>query len=158
VTIRKASPDDLGLIHDIRRDAILGIESDDLDDPQAWADRRSPEFFADRVAAGDVVVAVSGSSALGWGSSSGDCVTGVYVRPSSGRMGVGCAILSRLEDEIAKRGHEFATLESSPNARRFYVELGYTSVGPPDEDGAVPMRKALRVPGSRLAEEHEERR
>ena len=44
------------------------------------------------------------------------------------------------------RGHECATLDSSPNAVGFYVKLGYTPVGPPDDDGAVPMRKALRVP------------
>ncbi len=67
VTIREASSDDLDIIHDIRRDAILGIESDDFGvvERQAWADRRSPEFFAERVAAGDVVLAVSGSSGLG---------------------------------------------------------------------------------------------
>lgn len=149
VTIRKASADDLGSIYDIRRDAILGIESDDLGviDRQAWADRRSPEFYAERVAAGDAVLAVSGSSALGWGSSSGDGITGLYIRSSSCRMGVGRAIMSSLETGIVERGHECATLESSPNAVGFYAKLGYTSVGPPDNNGAVPMRKAFRVPG-----------
>ena len=147
VTIRKASSDDLGIIHDIRRDAIFGI-SDDFGaiERQAWADRRSPEFFAERVAAGDVVLAVSGSSGLGWGSSSRDYISGVYIRSSSGRTGVGRAIMSRLESDIVKRGHECATLDSSPTAVGFYVKLGYTPVGPPDDDGAVPMRKALRVP------------
>jgi hypothetical protein len=40
VAIRKASSDDLDIIHDIRRDAILGIESDDFGviERQAWAD------------------------------------------------------------------------------------------------------------------------
>ena len=53
LTIRKASSDDLGIIHDIRRDAILGISDDfGVVERQAWADRRSPEFFAERVAAG----------------------------------------------------------------------------------------------------------
>jgi putative acetyltransferase len=148
VTIRKASSADLGIIHDIRRDAILGIESDDFGvvERHAWADRRSPEFFARRVAAGDVVLAVSGSSGLGWGSSSGNYISGVYVRSSSGRTGVGRAIMSRLEAGIVKRGHEYATLDSSPNAVGFYIKLGYASVGPPDDDGALPMRKALRVP------------
>jgi putative acetyltransferase len=146
VTIRKANSGDLGVIHDIRRDAILGIASGDLRaiDRQAWADRRSPEFFAERVAAGEVVLAVSGSRALGWGSSSGDCITGVYIRSSSGRMGVGRAIMASLEADVAKRGHECATLEASPNAVGFYAKLGYTSVGPPGDDGAVPMRKSLR--------------
>jgi hypothetical protein len=45
-----------------------------------------------------------------------------------------------------KRGHECATLDSSPSAVGFYVKLGYTPVGPPDDDEAVPMRKTLRVP------------
>lgn len=64
LTIRKANLNDLGIIHDIRRDAILGIESDELGitKRQAWADSRSPEFYAQRVAAGDVVLAVSASS------------------------------------------------------------------------------------------------
>jgi putative acetyltransferase len=143
VMIRKASSLDLGIIHDIRRDAILGIESDDFGavERHAWADRRSPDFFARRVAAGEVVLAVSGSNPLGWGSSSGHHVSGVYVRPSSGRTGVGRAIMSRLEADILKRGHEYATLDSSPNAVGFYIKLGYRSVGPPDDDGALPMKK-----------------
>ena len=80
VTIRKARSADLGIIYDIRRDAILGIDSGDFGviERQAWADRRSPEFFAGRVATGDVVLAVSGSHGLGWGSSSGDYISGVY--------------------------------------------------------------------------------
>ena len=154
VTIRKASLDDLGIIHDIRRDAILGIESDELGiaKRRAWADRRSPEFYAQRVAAGDVVLAVSASSAIGWGSSSGDRITGIYIRSSSGHIGVGRAIMSSLEADIVKRGHACATLESSPNAVGFYTELGYTSVGLPDDDGAVPMKKLLNTRLERTAE------
>lgn len=151
VTIRKAGLDDLGIIHDIRRDAILGIESDELDirGRQAWADRRSPEFYEERVATGDVVLADSAGSAIGWGSSSGDCITGIYIRSSSGRIGVGRAIMSSLEADIVKRGHESATVESSPNAVGFYTKLGYTSVGLPDDDGAVPMKKRLRMSDAR---------
>lgn len=148
VTIRKASLYELDIIHDIRRDAILGIESDAFGavERQAWADRRSPGFFAERVAASDVVLAVSESGELGWGSSSGDYISGVYIRSSSGRTGVGRAIMSRLESDIVKRGHDCAKLDSSRNAVEFYVKLGYAPVGPPDDGGTVPMRKALRVP------------
>jgi ribosomal protein S18 acetylase RimI-like enzyme len=147
VTIRRGSLDDLVIIHDIRRDAILGISDDfGVIERQAWADSRSPEFFAERIVAGDVVLAVSGNCELGWGSSSGDYISGVYIRSSSGRMGVGRAIMSRLESDIMKRGHEYATLESSPNAVGFYVKLGYTPIGSLNDDSAVPMRKALRVP------------
>jgi ribosomal protein S18 acetylase RimI-like enzyme len=145
VTIRKASSDDLSSIYDIRRDAILGISDDpEAIDRQAWADSRSAEFFADRIATSDVVLAVSGSIALGWGSSSAAHISGVYIRSSSGRTGIGRAIMSRLESDIMKRGHAYATLDSSPNAIGFYVKLGYAPVGLPDADGAVPMKKALR--------------
>src|SRR5438067_13636913 len=138
VTIRKASSADLSIIHDIRRDAILGISDDfGVIERQAWADRRSPGFFAERVAAGDVVLAVSGSSGLGWGSSSGDYISGVYIRSSSGRTGVGRALMSRLESDIMKRGHECATLDSSRNAVGFYIKLGYALVGLPDHAGAL---------------------
>src|SRR5260370_42243523 len=106
VTIRKASSDDLGIIHNIRRDAILGISDDfGVIARQGWADRRSPEFFAERVAAGDVVLAVSESSGLGWGSSAGDYVGGVYVRSSSGRPGLGRPSMSTPEADMVKRGH-----------------------------------------------------
>jgi GNAT superfamily N-acetyltransferase len=53
--------------------------------------------------------------------------------------------MSRLESDIVKRGHECATLDSSPNAVGFYVKLGYTPAGPLNDDGAVPMRKALEI-------------
>ena len=76
---------------------------------------------------------------------SGRC-SGVYVRSSLGRTGVGRAIMSRLESDIVKRGHECATLDSSPNAVGFYIKLGYALVGLPDNAGALPMRKTLRVP------------
>jgi putative acetyltransferase len=150
VTIRKARSAHLRIIYDIRRDAILGIDSSDFGviERQAWADRRSPQFFAGRVATGDVVLAVSGNNGLGWGSSSGDYISGVYVRSSLGRTGVGRAIMSRLESDIVKRGHECATLDSSPNAVGFYIKLGYALVGLPDNTGALPMRKTLRVPDS----------
>src|SRR5438128_12630944 len=97
VTIRKASSDDLSFIHDIRRDAILGIADDvGVIERQVWADRRSPEFFAGRVAAGDVVLAVSGSSGLGWGSSSGHYMSGVYIRTASAGRGVARAVMAGL--------------------------------------------------------------
>ncbi len=146
ITLRTASLDDLGVIHAIRRDAILGVPSETgLRDRQAWADRRSPEFYAGRLAAGHVVIASSDGDDIGWGSSADEWITGLYVRSSWSRGGVGRTIMSRLETEIVKRGHACARLESSPNAVGFYITLGYAPVGLPDEDGAVPMMKLLRA-------------
>jgi hypothetical protein len=57
--------------------------------------------------------------------------------------------MARLEADIMRRGHQDATLDSSPNAVGFYIKLGYASFGPPDDDRALPMWKALRAPDAR---------
>jgi GNAT superfamily N-acetyltransferase len=145
IKLRTSSLDDLGIIHAIRRDAILGVPPvAGLSDLQTWADRRSPEFYADRLAAGNVVIASSEGKNIGWGSCSDEWITGLYVRSSWSLKGVGRTIMSRLETEIAKRWHTFARLESSANAVGFYTRLGYAPVGLPDDDGAVPMKKRVR--------------
>jgi GNAT superfamily N-acetyltransferase len=146
ITIRTASLDDLGTIHAIRRDAIFGIPSETgLSDRQMWADRRSPEFFADRVAAGQVVIARAAGDDIGWGSHADAWITGLYVRPSWSRRRVGRGIMNRLERELVQRGHTCARLASSPNASGFYCKLGYAAVGIPDGEGAVPMKKCLSM-------------
>jgi GNAT superfamily N-acetyltransferase len=145
ITLRTARLDDLSSIHAIRRDAILGVPSEaGLRDRQTWADRRTPEFFADRVVAGQVVIASAEGNDLGWGSSAEAWITGLYVRAAWSRRGVGRTLMARLETEIVQRGHACARLASSPNAVGFYTALGYMPVGLPDADGAVPMEKRLR--------------
>lgn len=142
--MRTASLDDLGSIYAIRRDAILGIPSETgLRERQVWADRRSSAFYADRLAAGMVVIAHAEGDAVGWGSSVGAAITGLYVRAAWSGRGVGRLILARLEEEIVQREHACARLEASPNAVGFYTKLGYAQVGLPDADGAVPMQKRL---------------
>lgn len=146
ITLRTASLDDLGRVHTIRRDAILGIGSGTgIRDRQAWADQRSPAYYADRLAVGQIVIASWEGDEIGWGSSAEDWITGLYVRAAWSRRGVGRTIMSRLETEIVQRGHACARLEASPNAVGFYTKLGYVSVGLPDDDGALPMQKRLRT-------------
>lgn len=146
ISLRAARPADLELIHAIRRNAILGIDSDSLSpgDRQAWADRRSPEFYARRVAEGGVVIAVSEIGSVAWGSRFDDWITGLYVHSSSRRIGVGRTLMLRLESDIVERGYATAKLESSPNAVAFYANLGYVAVGLSDDAGAIPMEKSLR--------------
>jgi GNAT superfamily N-acetyltransferase len=145
ITLRLASLDDLGILHAIRRDAILGVPSEmGLRDRQTWADRRSPEFFADRVVAGHVVIASAAGDDIGWGSSTEAWITGLYVCAAWSRRGVGRTLMSRLETEIVQRGHACARLASSPNAVGFYTTLGYAPVGLHGE-GAVPMKKRLSM-------------
>jgi hypothetical protein len=69
IQIRKAQPVDLSVMHAIRRDAILGIRSGlDANVRQAWADRRSADFYAERVAVGDAIIATLADDDVGWGA------------------------------------------------------------------------------------------
>ena len=144
IQLRNAQPDDLSAMHAIRRAAILGIAPvSDANAHQAWADSRSSDFYAERVAAGDAIIASLAGDDVGWGSSTANRITAVYVRSSSSHFGVGRILMSALEDAIHARGHGCATLESSPNALGFYAKLGYAETGVPLADGAVPMARRL---------------
>jgi GNAT superfamily N-acetyltransferase len=152
IKLRTAGLDDLATIYAIRRDAILGVPSEaSLDDSpeerlrqrQAWADKRSPNYYQDRLTAGHIIIASSEEDNIGWGSSSDDCITGLYVCSSWCCKGIGRIIMDSLEMEIFRRGYTFARLGSSPDAIGFYTKLGYESVGFPDDDRAVPMKKRL---------------
>jgi GNAT superfamily N-acetyltransferase len=146
ITLRKANLEDLGIIHAIRRDAILGIQAEFSQSALlAWADKRSPEFFADRVAANHVTIASSEGKGIAWGSSSEEWITGLYVCSSWSGRGVGRTLMSRLETEILQRENAYAKLGSSPNAIDFYTILGYVPFGLLDGDGALPMKKRLKT-------------
>ncbi|HWY79527.1 MAG TPA: GNAT family N-acetyltransferase [Candidatus Sulfotelmatobacter sp.] len=146
ITFRIASLDDLSIIHAIRRDAILGMASEiALSDRQQWADKRSPEYFRDRVVAGNIVIANVNGDNIGWASSFKEWITGLYVVPLWSSRGIGRMIMSKLETEIVKRGYTNAKLASSPNATGFYTKLGYAVVGLPNDEGAISMEKRLSI-------------
>lgn len=153
ITIRQANLRDLEVIHSIRRDAILGIKSEAMAeaDRLEWAGSRSQESFTDRVAAGELLIAMVEGIAAGWGSASGDLITGLYVCPFFALRGVGRRIMSSLESRIMSEGRTSARLESSPNALQFYKGLGYVPVAPPQDDGAIPMQKALASSETQLS-------
>lgn len=145
IAFRLADMDDLATIHEIRRDAILGsaLVGLSLAERQAWADRRSPDFFAPRVAEESLVIVEESGKPIAWGSSVENKITGIYVRSSYQRTGVGRKLMAKLELDIARRGHTIATLGSSPNAAMFYTKLGYVEVTPSNKEVAIPMEKDL---------------
>jgi predicted N-acetyltransferase YhbS len=76
-----------------------------------------------------------------------DRVAALYVSPSCAHRGVGSALLARAETSIRSRGYTAALFESSPNALVFYLRRGYVQSGPPDAEGAYPLRKDLAAVG-----------
>ena len=139
-----AQPADLDTLHSIRRAAILGVQVDLKPSVRAaWANRRGPDSFVERVAGGQVVIASLAGEDVGWGSSEGDHISALYVDPSFERRGVGRALLAELEATVTRRGHVLVRLESSLNAVSFYEQLGYVQSGALRVDGSLPMSRRL---------------
>ena len=145
MNFRKGTLEDLELIHEIRRAAILGISSKEFSrtECRTWAERRSPEYFA-RVETGAVVIVENESGeAIAWGASVGKRIEGIYVRPESGRRGVGRQLMSELEEQIRERGNSSTRLAASLNAVGFYEKLGYVALDGVSDSKTVPMVKEL---------------
>jgi putative acetyltransferase len=142
--IRRAEAADEETLADIRRGAILALAVPAMSVEQAehWAACAAPDRIARAIREHEVWVAVEGDAA-GWVEVDRDRVAALYVSPSWAGRGVGSALLARAEAAIREAGHAAARLEASQNALGFYLRRGYVRAGPPDAEGAHPLRKAL---------------
>src|SRR5262245_45314355 len=109
---------------------------------ERWATRAAADRIVRAMLDHDVWVAVDGV-AIGWVEVDRDRVAALYVSPSCSRRGVGSVLLARAETSIRSSGYAMTRLESSPNALDFYFGRGYVRCGPPDAEGAYPLRKDL---------------
>jgi putative acetyltransferase len=142
--IRRAEATDEEALARIRRNAILALAVPAMSTEQAenWAARAATDRIARAIRDHDVWVAVGGA-AIGWVEVDRDRVAALYVSPPFSRRGIGSVLLARAEAGIQSSGYATARLESSQNALDFYRRRGYVRCGPPDADGAYPLRKAL---------------
>jgi putative acetyltransferase len=142
--IRRADASDEEALAHIRRSAILtlAIPGMSMEQAETWALHTAADRIARAIWDHVVWVAVEGA-ALGWVEVDRDRVAALYVSPSRSRRGVGSALLARAETSILRSGYATARLESSQNALAFYLRRGYVRCGPPDAEGAYPLRKDL---------------
>ena len=142
--IRRAEPADEEALATIRRRAILALAVPVMSREQAerWATRGAADRVAPAIREHDVWVALE-AAPIGWVEVDRDRVAALYVSPSCSRRGVGSALLAVAETSIRSSGYETARLEASPNALDYYLRRGYLRCGPPDSDGALPLRKSL---------------
>ena len=142
--VRRADATDEEALASIRRSAILALAVPAMSSEQAeqWAARAAADRIARAMHDHDVWVAVDGV-AIGWVEVDRDRVAALYVSPSCSRRGVGSILLARAETSIRSAGYTTTRLESSPNALNFYFRRGYGRCGPPDAEGAYPLRKDL---------------
>jgi putative acetyltransferase len=146
--IRRAEAADEEVLTSIRRSAILvlAVPAISMEQAEKWATRAAADRMARAIRDHDVWVAVE-EVAIGWVEVDRDRVAALYVSPSCSRRGVGSALLALAETSIRSSGYATARLESSQNALDFYFRRGYLRCGPPDADGAYPLRKDLAAVG-----------
>jgi putative acetyltransferase len=146
--IRRAEAADEEALARIRRRAILGLAVPAISIEQAenWVTHVAADRIARAIGDHEVWVAVEGV-AIGWVEVDRDRIAALYVSPSWSRRGVGSVLLARAETHIRNSGYTTTRLESSPNALDFYLRRGYRRCGPPDADGASPLRKELAAGG-----------
>ena len=146
--IRRAEAGDWEALGRIRRSAILAlaVPAMSIEQAEKWATRAAADRIVRAIRDHDVWVAVD-AAASGWVEVDRDRVAALYVLPSCARQGVGSVLLARAETFIRNSGYTIARLESSENALEFYLRRGYVRCGPPDADGAYPLRKVLAALG-----------
>ena len=148
--IRRAQATDEEALASIRRSAILalGVPAMSREQVQHWAARAAADRIARAIRDHDVWVAAAlDGAAIGWVEIDGDRVAALYVSPSCSHRRVGSLLLERAETSIRSSGYAATRLESSPNALHFYLRRGYVRCGPPDTEGAQPLRKDLPTVG-----------
>jgi GNAT superfamily N-acetyltransferase len=147
VRIRRGELADGETLASIRRRAILALAVPAMSREQAekWATRAPADRIARAISDHEVWVAVH-RVAIGWVEVDRDRVAALYVSPPHSRRGVGSALLARAETSIRSSGYATVHLESSENALDFYLRRGFRRCGPPDADGAWPLRKGLAAP------------
>lgn len=146
--IRRAEPTDEPALAHIRRSAILALAVPAMSRERAaaWAMHAAPDRIARAIREHEVWLAVEGS-AIGWAEVDQERIAALYVLPACAGCGVGSALLAQAESSIRRSGYAVARLEASPNALDFYLSRGYCCCGPPDADGAYPLRKDLAAVG-----------
>ncbi len=72
---------------------------------------------------------------VGTGSLDGSEITTVFVSPSAHGRGIGRRIMLALEAEALQRGLAFVEIHATPNALKFYEELGYQHIEEVDRPG-----------------------
>lgn len=125
-------------VFDLSRVLIRSITQlcrvDHGDDPQAvaeWTANKDPETIRGWIKAGAQIWLAerAGQVAAVGGLREGGEITLLYIDPAHTGLGVGSALLARLEQELAAAGCTEAQLEGTRTAQAFYIRHGWKPTG-----------------------------
>ncbi|WP_174840307.1 MULTISPECIES: GNAT family N-acetyltransferase [unclassified Ruegeria] len=153
MAIRRATVfDAFGISQTLIRSITLLCVADhgnDADLLALWTRNKDPESVRNWLHSGaEIWVAErTGQIAAVGGLKDRDFVTLLYVDPAHVRLGVGQALLQRLEEELVGQGCSEAGLVATQTARAFYLRYGWTQSAAPEDWHGIsqfPMRKSLQ--------------
>ncbi|NVO54276.1 GNAT family N-acetyltransferase [Rhodobacteraceae bacterium B1Z28] len=152
ITLRRATVFD---VFDLSRVLIRSITelcgADHQGDPRSialWTANKDAATIRGWIEAGSQIWLAehAGQVAAVGGLSCAGLITLLYVDPAHTRRGVGAALLSKLEQQLAAAGCATATLDATCTARAFYIRQGWQPTDAPGEWNGIPqfpMRKSL---------------
>lgn len=130
LVIRVARPSDAEAICRVQHAAVRRIpEGAPAEIVNVWSGACSPEVIRRDVVHGVVgFVAVVGNEVAGFAVLAGNTVRVVCVHPEHAGIGLGSALLAKLEQEALRRGVRALRLSASARAKSFYQARGYQVV------------------------------
>jgi GNAT superfamily N-acetyltransferase len=149
LTVRPARHEDCAVLGQLRVASITQLCGPDHHGEASviaqWAGDGSADKFLRLIGQPDstLLVAERGGALVGLGARTGALVTLNYVHPAHRFSGISKAIMTALEEDMARAGITLARLNSTVTALAFYEARGWMRDGDRQADGSVPMRKAL---------------
>jgi putative acetyltransferase len=145
LAVREAEPEDAEAIcrlhkASVRRLCAAAYSSEEI---EAWVANRAPDDFRIALTAGGeaMFVAASAGQVVGFASTRGSELLGLYVDSCSGR-GAGRSLLRAVERHARSRGFAILSLQATLNAVAFYERHGFLRHRP---DSVMRGGRALPV-------------
>ena len=136
IKIRYFKPEDAKSILQVHYDAVHHIASKDYskrilnDWSPSVTDKRIRDYKKKSIKRSVTVVAEMNREVIGFGTvvPKENEIRAVYISPKAKRIGIGTALLRKLEAVARKKGIKELNLESSITAEKFYNKNGYKTL------------------------------
>ncbi|MFU2018912.1 GNAT family N-acetyltransferase [Peribacillus butanolivorans] len=129
--IRLATPEDRKEIFNVHRHSVRNLCSEQYTEEQInmWLGGRDPDIYLPAIERGELWVAVSDRTILGFVEVEGNEVTKLFVSGAAAGSGVGKSLMVKVIGHIRKNGKTRIYLEATTTARDFYRKLGFVETG-----------------------------
>lgn len=154
--VRRAEPEDADAAIEVRRRSITDLcVTDHRSDPatlEDWVGNRTADDFAQWCASNYLAIAEISDEIVGLGAihlpeTGPGLITLLYVHPDFVGQGAGSALLARLESEAIRARCSTIELETTKNAKSFYIAHGFEALNTDRSPGrtGIWLAKAMTL-------------